>query len=360
MKSTIKKTGEISYRSFLGSSSRGCSPQLWINAAFLILTAALCGCSNPSSPDDPDPVEITSISVPPGPTPVICVENMIYVASVNFDLGTFEYGPGYLTIVDAASFEPMDTITTAANPQDLLLASNGDIWIACSGDYVSSPGFLLRFDPVAGVVVDSIETGGSPAFLAEGSGGIIYAAGFANGIIAVDGTTGEILADADNPTGFGGFGLTADPVSGRLYVSQFATDLVEVIETDGTGGTTVVDSIQTGDGPGDLQLVDQELLVLNGLAQTVARADLGTGIVDKNAVIVGQAPNSFYYSSAENKLFVVCSLSNDIYELDPYTLEIINTIDLGVNRNPMAMTMDLNDDIFVTAMLADSLLQVQF
>lgn len=357
--STVKSRA-FSAPGFSSESSRRSTPLRIAEAAFLMIVIAVAGCGNPSAPDDDGEIKISSISVPAGPTPVICVNDKVYVASVNMDWGTFEYGSGYLTIVDAESFEPIDTVAAGMNPQALLLASSGDIWIACSGDYAAVPGSLLRFDPFAGAVVDSIETGGTPAFLAEGTGGIIYAAGFANGLLAVDGTTGEILADAGNPIGFGGFGLTADPGSDRVYVSNFAGDIVEVVETDGVGGMTVVDTFQTGDGPGALQIVDQDLFVMNGLGQTLTRIDLGTGAVDLNAVVVGQAPNTFFYSSTDDKLFVVCSLSNDIYELDPNTLDVNRTIDVGVNMNPMAMTMDLDGDIFVTAMMADSLLLIQF
>ena len=58
--------------------------------------------------------------------------------------------------------------------QALALAQNGEVHVVCTGNYFSEFGRVFVIDPVAVAVVDSLDIGGSPGFIAINGAGTAY------------------------------------------------------------------------------------------------------------------------------------------------------------------------------------------
>lgn len=79
-----------------------------------------------------------------------------------------------------------------------------------------------------------------------------------------------------------------------------------------------------------------ELIVLNGLAETLSRVDLDNGSVANNFVSLGLVPN--YVVCKGDRAYVVNSGSDDLYIINLVSGTVEHTIDLGQGRNPWAET----------------------
>lgn len=329
--------------------------KITVFGAFMVsIVSITAGCLDFFSPSG-DVAEIYEFPVIRGPTPVLYHDGLLFAGSVNYDIVTGEYGQGYITVIDCVDETVLDTVDVGVNPQDLVLLDSGEIAVACTGNYIDIYGSIHILDPGSMKVTMKIETGGSPAYLAAGKDGIIYAAGFMNGLISCNSSTGEILEGPDNPAGYGGSGLAVDPEAEEIYVSIFDQDIVKVysFEYELTG------ILPVGDGPQDLLMVDDRLVVINGLAQTLSVAIPDSGKVTQNVTVVGQSPNQLFYHSEGEILYTVCSLSNEIYSLDPGTFETDRITELDAGTNPMEMAVDDQGDLYVSSWLLDKIVRLR-
>lgn len=109
------------------------------------------------------------------------------------------------------------------------------------------------------------------------------------------------------------------------------------------------------------QALDRSLYVINGLAETLSRVNLETGVVTNNIQVLGLVPNQVFIDNEGRRdgiAYVVNSSSDDLQmvRLDP--LGLVHTISLGADRNPYSLVF-LNDSIVaVSNLLAGTLSEV--
>ncbi len=104
-----------------------------------------------------------------------------------------------------------------------------------------------------------------------------------------------------------------------------------------------------------LSLGQNYAYVVNGLAETLSRIDLETGVVENHIVTLGAVPNQVVHY--ENELFVVNSLSPSLMVIDPLTNEITAEMALPTNSNPWNVDV-FGQYAYVTGLAANSAYKV--
>ncbi|UCE19216.1 MAG: hypothetical protein JSV84_02390 [Gemmatimonadota bacterium] len=201
------------------------------------------------------------IDVGEGPQGLLIVGNTAYVANTG---GWPDYDPATVCVIDVLSKTVTKTLAVAMNPQELAVAPDGKVHVLCSGMWGGNGGKVYVIDPYGDadwtpMVVDSVLLGGFPGDIAITSEGIGYVTDWGderNGFLySYDTFTGEILHDATHPlrVGKGAMRLLWDARSGDLYVSNFADDTVQRIDS---GGGAVLQTFNFGDGAQDMAILE--------------------------------------------------------------------------------------------------------
>jgi DNA-binding beta-propeller fold protein YncE len=172
----------------------------------------------------------------------------VFVANSGYDLSTYSYGPGTVTVHDEDTGAVEDTLFVGVNPQVVLVDSSGVVHVLCTGDYGALRGRVFFVDPAIPAVIDSLELGGSPGFAALADSGKVFVSGASGGLMLYDASRRVVLRGPGDPVYDGGnlWGLAFDPEEQRLYVSDFDDDGVRVFDTV-TGAQLA--SFASGDGP---------------------------------------------------------------------------------------------------------------
>ncbi len=185
------------------------------------------------------------------PEGVVIHDNKAYVAITAYDFGTFGWGQGQLVVYDCIGDTIISTINSPTNPQFLDFDGNGQLHLACTGDYYLTPGAILIVDLEDYSIIDTVETGGQPGQVAVTPDDMVYisAGGWgADGeLYKYNATTFEIYYDAGAPLSVdsGAFGMAAFQDS-TVFVGTFADRVFQVGNDDVTRQTFML-----GDGPVD-------------------------------------------------------------------------------------------------------------
>jgi DNA-binding beta-propeller fold protein YncE len=112
---------------------------------------------------------------------------------------------------------------------------------------------------------------------------------------------------------------------------------------------------------GSALALDRSLYVINGLAETLSRVNLETGVVSNNIATLGLAPNQIFIDNVYRRDglgYVLNSISHDLQLVDLATAATVRTIPLGPDRNPYGLAF-LNDSVVaVTNLVANSISEV--
>ena len=93
--------------------------------------------------------------------------------------------------------------------------------------------------------------------------------------------------------------------------------------------------------------LDRTLYVINGLAETLSRVDLGTNVVTNNTQTLGLVPNQIFIDNTYRRDtvgYVIHSGSHDLWLIHLETGAVIDAISLGPDRNPYSLAF-VNDSI---------------
>jgi len=159
-------------------------------AAAVVKTIALPVFSGPVGP------------VPAGPEGIVVAGGYAYTANTGFDVGTFGYVPGSVSVIDTATDAVVDLIyTTQINPQDLAVDASGQINVVCTGDYWSAFGVMDVINPATRSVVASVSLGGSPVNISIAGNYALMGAGDADScdLYLVNVDTNAVVHGSSNP-----------------------------------------------------------------------------------------------------------------------------------------------------------------
>ncbi len=183
------------------------------------------------------------------PEGILINGDMAYIACTGFDWGTYGYDPGTVAVYDIEHNIVVDRIDVGLNPQYLAFDPYGRIHVVCTGDYFSTWGIVYIIDPGADTVVDSIYVGGSPGHISIGPDGVAYlaAAGWTKEgyVYSYDALTGEVFHDESNPIEVDLNCMTACVFQDTTVFTGSFTDMVNVIDSSGV----YLESYAVGDGP---------------------------------------------------------------------------------------------------------------
>ncbi len=141
--------------------------------------------------------------------------------------------------------------------------------------------------------------------------------------------------------GYEPVGIAASPSGDKILVTNLSPGLVKVIGTD---NYEVLDDIKVGGRPSNI------VISSNGIHAYVS--NFGTGRVGKVDFInvsthqveaeieVGVRPSSLLISPFEDQLFVVCSGSNDVYQIDIARRTVIDIVPVGLGPDGIAISND--------------------
>ncbi len=194
------------------------------------------------------------------PEGICFVDTKLYISSVNYDMGTWTYGQGIVTVIDTETDEIVKTIqTTQVNPQVIVSDNQGEIYVLCTGDWFSEFGVVDVIDTATDEIVESLPVGGSPTCIEIAPNGCAYIGdATAPQLYKIDIVANTVLHDSDDPLLFGGAGSSASGLissaDAYLYISSFNDDAIYIMDWRTDSMIRMLYSV--GDGPGAMALRD--------------------------------------------------------------------------------------------------------
>jgi len=133
------------------------------------------------------------------------------------------------------------------------------------------------------------------------------------------------------------------------------------IMTKTTIRTVAVALFLAGAGSDSTRALDRSLYVINGLAETLSRVNLQTGVVTNNIQTLGLAPNQIFIDNEfrrDSLAYVTNSTSSDLQIISLATGAAVDTISLGAGRNPYSLAFVNDSIVAVTNLLTGTLSEV--
>lgn len=190
---------------------------------------------------------LQTVTVGTGPEGLLYSNGYLYVANSGFNGSGFD--PGTVSVINLSNYS-QSSISVGINPQSLDKDSQGNIVVACSGDYVSIGGQMDVIDPLSFQVIHSVPAGTAITSVAISPEDRAYLATSGFGVLVYH-LAGQVFErDAANPLP-GGPGVAFDR-QGRAYIADFATDSVYVYSPLHQR----LNSYLVGDGPLSIDLYD--------------------------------------------------------------------------------------------------------
>ena len=195
----------------------------------------------------------TFVSVGSGPQGVLFFQGKVYVANSGYNPPG--YDPGKVSVIDLNGYTVSD-IDVGVNPQSLDVDTQGNIIVACSGDYVS-PGIGSRMDiidaqlgsvvfsqPMNLPIVNPITT------VAVNQQNMAFLATYGSGVMVYDLSQKLFIRDENNPLK-GGPAVSFDQAD-NAYICHFDFDSVYVYSP----GHQKLGAYLVGDGPISIAVYD--------------------------------------------------------------------------------------------------------
>ncbi len=192
------------------------------------------------------------------PEGICFVDDKLYVSSVNYDMATWSYGQGIVTVIDAQTDDIIKTIeTTQVNPQVIVSDNQGEVYVLCTGDWFSEFGVVDVIDTMTDEIVNSLPVGGSPGCIEIAPNGCAYIGDAVSpDIYKIDVVENTILHDSSDPLPFSGAGSSASGLvssaEGYLYISSFGDDTIYIMDWRTDSMIRMIYPV--GDGPGAMAI----------------------------------------------------------------------------------------------------------
>ena len=328
-------------------------------------------------PDTTGPVE-SALAAPEG---VVVVDGKVFVTNVNGawndELSTMEYGPGYLTVLDAETLERVGHVELGCTNPQYAIEAGGSVLVACSGkvamdeNWVMTPveaGKLVKVSAATMKVEAEVELPmgqpdamvGFPGSLCrhEGTGRIFIGAATGPFVFVVEGD----LAGAPQVVSLydmagGNDSITVECGEETVWAASFNTgDMYEMnAETLTLEGNIKVTETNQLEGPTDILALGGKLYVLNTISSKVAVVDLSDDSVTF-PVVTGATPNRLALMGTT--VFVVNSTDNNLTKYDTVSGKAttpFGAMDPGTNPWEMAVSGTFG---YVTGYVANTVVKL--
>ncbi|GAB4328576.1 MAG: hypothetical protein Kow0037_03020 [Calditrichia bacterium] len=163
---------------------------------------------------------VQTIPVGTSPEGIVYANGYIYIANSGFVSFGQPYDPGTVSVVDAATFQVVDTIAVGLNPQDLAVDSQGRLVVACTGDWgATAAGEVDVIELQSNSILWSKTVNSFISGVKVNSQNKAYLATFGSGVLVLDLETQTFEIDETNPlTGGPGVAFDADD---NAYICEF-------------------------------------------------------------------------------------------------------------------------------------------
>lgn len=234
-----------------------------------------------------------------GPEGLLVCSNKLYVANTGFQYPN--YTQGKVAVFDLNNNNALITeINVETNPQALILGSDNNIHVVCSGNYTSATGKVCIINPETNALIQTIDTGLAPNNINELSNHKVYLADGNNaGFIVYDAISKEITNNSTNTYLPGASKIILD--SNNKYV------------------------LKTGDWQGNsrVEVLNQSDIVINTLTVGVGAVDLlltgTTGIEDNTVAITPSLIKA--YPNPFNENVTIKSTNNRVNQIGIYNIK---------------------------------------
>lgn len=159
---------------------------------------------------------VDDVAVGTAPQGVLVHNDKLLVTNTGFDIASYTYEPGTVSVINVADFQVVTTLNVGLNPADFAVVDN-EIHVVCTGDFGATTGVISIIDAADFTVTDSFNLGGSPASISAGNADTIYCGNaWPAGVYAYDATTHDIEITPDDDIFIGGNDVLAQ--NGTLAV----------------------------------------------------------------------------------------------------------------------------------------------
>jgi YVTN family beta-propeller protein len=227
---------------------------------------------------------------------------------------------GAVIRVNPAAPAVVQTIGTGHAPAGLVYSS-GAVWVSNGFD-----GTVSRIDPAVNRVVQKIPVGATPAGLAADGDSVWVANNLDETLTRIDSVTGR--ATATIPVGVKARSVAV--AAGAVWVTD--EDAGRVLRVD-PRSKQITASVAVGNGPVAISAAAGSLWVANSLDGTVSRLDPGTGRVTAT-ITTGSGPH--WLAAASAGVWVSNEFGGDVVRIDPRSNRIVHTIRLWARAGGVA------------------------
>ena len=241
---------------------------------------------------------VETITVGSGPEGMKYHDGRLYVANSGFVYPAFE--PGTVSVIRMDDFT-VSTITVGTNPQALALDSQGNIIVACSGNFADISGEVDVIDTSADTLLHAESLNSTITFVAVDGNDQAYLSTFGAGVLVYDIPGRSLILDENNSLP-GGPGLAIDSED-NVYVGDFNTDTISVYSSS----QVLLNAYLVGDGPISISLFENTPTAISPLGNTIPEA----------ITLYQNYPNPFNPET---------TLRFDIQEAGEVSLSIFNTL----------------------------------
>jgi hypothetical protein len=187
------------------------------------------------------------VEVGTGPQGVKYHDGRVYVANSGYNGSG--YDPGKISVIDLSDYS-VSNIAVSLNPQAVDIDREGNVIVACSGDYVSVDARLDMINPDSSAVYFSEPLALPVTNIFINSRNMAFLSTYLSAVMVYDLTGKEFLRDQNTPLP-GGPGVAFDNQD-YAYICNFETDSVYVY----TPAFERIQAYLVGDGPISLAVYD--------------------------------------------------------------------------------------------------------
>jgi hypothetical protein len=173
---------------------------------------------------------LNTVNVGISPEGVKYFNNKVYVANSGFINVGQPYAPGSITVLDARTFSVINSVSVSTNPQDLDIDVNGNLLVACTGDYFIADGKLEIINTLTDTVISSVNLNPDITGVRVSPENKAYLVTYGQGVLVYDLVSQTFEIDEQNPL-TGGPGVAFD-ASSNAYITDFGNGI-------GAGGLRV-------------------------------------------------------------------------------------------------------------------------
>jgi len=168
-----------------------------------------------------DILDLVNVGI--GPEAVKYHDGKIYVANSGFINVGQPYAPGIISVLHAQTFSLFNSIGVSINPQDLDIDANGNLLVACTGNYSTTNSKMEIIDTSIDTVVQSVNLNSFVTGVRVSPNNKAYLATYGQGVLVYNLISQIFEVDQQNPL-TGGPGVAFD-ASSNAYITDFGNGI---------------------------------------------------------------------------------------------------------------------------------------